>query len=292
MVRPKTALITGYGKYQSSYNLVMIMAALEKRGITTKYVDTRIENLSTFEIPDIAYIPKELPVNLMEPMERLHEAGTFFINPPRESAEAADKLILNRKLLAAGISTLKTFEVDNGTNFSELPLQWPMVIKPTMAYSGINVNICYTPLDAKVATRKVLSHNQPGGLYSQVPSRAIAQEYVNEYSNIIISVIVTGDIITGKMDIAHHTADKFKSTHRKNRAHIPMKIPHDMRDYILNIHKIMGISISRTELFYTPDGYKILEMNVPGGRMAMDGILGIEHHEMTADLILSRYQSR
>lgn len=288
---PKTALITGYGTYTPTYNLVGIMSALEKRGVVTRYVDTRTESLSTYGVPDVAYIPRELSVDLVAPMERLQEAGTFFINPPRESAEAADKLILSQKLTAAGISTPKTIEVNNDTDFNALPLTWPIVIKPTLAYSGVNVILCYTPLQAQIATRKVLADNNPNH-YFFVTCRAIAQEYVKDYHNVVLSFIVTGDNITGKMDVAHHTADRFKSTHRKGRAHIPMNIPNDLRDFLLNLHTTLGVSATRTELYYTPNGYSVAEVNVPGGRMAMDGILGIEHHEMTADLIISRYQSR
>ena len=164
----KALIITAGNGYHTtgSYNLNCLKNALEARGIYTRYFgngfgDASLDNIA--DLPDIAYIGYMLPQNKLAEVQRLRDNGVFFVNSPETVALCSDKIAIYNKLVDANIAHPKTQVLDNNTDFDNLDLGWPCVIKPNnqsegtgSPCAGLDVLLCNDAIQLRNKTHRAL----------------------------------------------------------------------------------------------------------------------------------------
>lgn len=295
----KALIVTAGDGYHftGSYNLNKLKDAFQVRDITTYYFgaagSASLDNIS--EIPDIAYIGYMLTPNKLAEVQRLRDKGVFFINSPETVALCSDKIAIYNKLIAANIAHPKTQVLNSNTDFANINLDWPCIIKPNTQSegtespcAGLDVLLCETPSELE-SNFDMLSLK-----YSETNIQFMAQEYIESGNgDMMISSWVFGDTISSFVSIADPTqSDLFKSHRAIGHERIAIDTPENLRQFIRQIATTLDAEIFRIEVFHSSGGYKVCKIKVPGDRLVHDATMGIDSSQLIVDYIIRRYNAR
>ncbi len=298
----KALLITSGNGFseKGSYNVASLKRALEAKGVTTLiFGNETFASLDDItDTPDIAYITYMLPENKLDETKRFRDRGVFFVNSPEAVSLCSDKMKIYDKMVEANISHPKTIIVDDNTNFENLNLDWPCVLKPNIQFTttpcaGLDVLFCSNPMQMKNNFDILKSrHNDTVKL--------MAQEYIESGDNdMLISSWVFGDTISSFISIADPTPiseptleDKFKSHRAVGHQRVPIATSENLLNFIGQIRSAIDANVFRIEVYYKNNGYEICKIKVPGDRLVHDATVGIDSSTIIADYIIRRYNEQ
>ncbi len=300
----KALLITsgnGYGlSGKGSYNVASLKRALEARGITTQmFGNETFASLDDItDTPDIAYITYMLPEDKLDETKRFRDRGVFFVNSPETVSLCSDKMKIYDKMIEAGISHPKTIIVNSSTNFENLNLGWPCIIKPNIQFTtipcaGLDVLFCGDPIQMK-ANFDILTSRY------QNTVEFMAQEYISSGDDdMVISSWIFGDTLSSFISIADPITsfiptleDKFKSHRAVGNQRVPITTPENLINFIKNVKSTLDANVFRIEVFYKNGEYTICKVKVPGDRLVHDATIGIDSSTLIADYIIREYNKR
>lgn len=297
-------LITSANGYHTtgSYNLETLKASLIAKGIDTIFFGNNgsasLDDIT--DIPDIAYISYMLPPEKLAEVQRFRDRGVFFVNSPETVALCSDKIAIYNKMVEANIPHPKTYILDRDTDFQNLDLQWPCVIKPNnqseetaSPCAGLDVLLCTNLIELK-NNFDILSLR-----YQNTNTKFMIQEYIESGDgNMLISSWVFGDVISSFITIGDPIKnlltheDKFKLHRDIGHQRIPIKTSENLHEFIQQIRIALNAEIFRIEAFCTNDGYKVCKIKVPGDRLVHDAAAGIDSSTIITDYIIRRYNAR
>lgn len=295
----KALIITAGDGYHftGSYNLNKLRDAFGTRGIDTRYFGTGgLSSLdSIVELPDIAYIGYMLTPDKLAEAQRFRDNGVFFVNSPETVALCSDKISIYNKLVDANIAHPKTIILDDNTDFDNINLGWPCVIKPNNQSEGTG-SPC-AGLDVLLCDDAIQLRNNYNNLflrYAGTNTKFMVQEYIESGNgDMMISSWVFGDTVSSFVSVADPTkSDLFKSHRAVGHERIPIDTPENLRQFIRQIATVLDAEIFRIEVFHSSGGYKVCKIKVPGDRLVHDATMGIDSSQLIADYIIRRYNAR
>lgn len=301
----KALIITAGNGYHitGSYNLSRLKNALESKGIDTRYFGIGMSLASggssldsiVVELPDIAYIGYMLTPDKLAEVQRFRDKGVFFVNSPETVALCSDKISIYNKLVDANIAHPKTIILDDNTDFDNINLGWPCVIKPNnqsegtgTPCAGLDVLLCGNSAELRFNFDLLTLR------YAGTNTKFMAQEYVESGNgDMMISSWIFGDLISSFISVADPTqSDLFKSHRAVGHERIPIETPENLRQFIRQIATVLDAEIFRIEVFHSNGGYKVCKIKVPGDRLVHDATMGIDSSQLIADYIIRRYNAR
>ena len=237
-------------------------------------IKIRDHNLITFNdinisLPDAALI-RTTNGSSISTLQMLKKIGIRCINNIDAHLICANKPkqldILNRN----SVDIPKTWIMDIFFVESDLDkLQFPIVVKPISSQRGEMVELCKTIDDAYVHCKKIRMKypNQ---------NKVIFQEPI--YGPTIVAWVVGRIPMDAQIRQPKSGIDFFISNRREDGERKPYKINAKLKTIITNAVNVLNIDIAKIDILKSSDGYKICEVNSPGGFSGRDDyFLGANH---------------
>lgn len=168
----------------------------------------------------------------------------------------------------------KTKIINLPFNDSDLDqLDYPVVVKPISSMRGELVDLCKTPEDVYIHCKKIQIRfpNQKS---------VIVQELI---SGPTISVwVIGGNAVSAQIRYPKPGINFFVSNRRDDGLRSEYQLNGDLCNLITNASKALNIELARIDVLKSYDGYKICEVNSPGGFSARDKSFNDNHARDTA----------
>lgn len=281
----KVLVISNWWEEEDSYVNTKVINAFIKRGadvsfinLTNAYVsnNTFIHNGVEIAKPDLAVFTNTVPTYEKEKMEFIKSWNIVTVNEPIAHMKSSNKWLTYNQLINAQVPIPKTMPYSYGfestdeniDNIFGAMLGWPMLVKTNYTGYGIGVTLCNNPAEVRAA----VSDNWSGlNWYTGTSYEPISiQEYVSYSAGIMVSPWVQGDNIHCTMRIGDVNKPRFKSDILPGRTRIPIKVDDDLRKICMDTLEATGLEMARLDIMLTEDGYKVCEVNAPGGFSAYD----------------------
>lgn len=284
----------------SWYSVVKLTEAFNKRGVNVELVplNTREETPYTINKPApdgaivIDIIDYYMRVRNLDNIEIISQWDTVFLNDVEAKERSDNKLSLYQTLSSSGISVPNSYSSPRGDESITLEyaeglisiLGTPVVVKPALGYYGKDTFLCSDAADIVSKVNYIRGHNN-----DYVP--IVIQEYVNDYNDIVIRVNVVGDYVNAYARVVSPTEDVKFNNDNKFKYRLPIKVPADLKDYILKAKDVLGIDAAACDVLVTNTGYKLIDVNTPGSFKVYDAICQDNFADRVAQCLYEKMQA-
>ncbi len=277
--------------YVVSSNIRTLYQALTNRGVSVTLLsaDNLIYYEHGLEVPELTYIAHPLQPQHLSLAQNIRDRGSLVINSPESIVFCSNKLNVANRLIESGIPHPRTVLLTPDMDYSTLDIGWPCVVKPSNRWSGHGIALCETPEDIAAQVTEI---NRL--IRFDENARIIAQEYIlSGEGHLVVGSYVVGDKVSSLATIGDPTSpNKFMSALRAGNHRIPINTPPELLSLISNIKTALNIEVFRLETFLTNQGYMVCEVNVPGGRLGHDAVIGFDLSNVLADYLIRRFEEQ
>jgi len=262
--------------FGGQYETVRLFDELSLFGFNVRVLDPSKIN-KDFILPDIAII-RNTNGNSIKNIRLLEKMNVRCINNFDAHLICADKSKQLKILSENNIPIPKTQVIDLPFYDHILDnISFPVVVKPISSRWGELVALCETPEDIYFHCRKIQNRFKH--------KTVLIQEFIDGPTIVawtIGSVSMNTQIRTPKNNIKF-----FISNDKDIGLRLPYHVDDALNDLITRTVKILNIEISKIDILKSNDGYKICEVNSPGGFSGRDDYFNTNHARDIANYIRS-----
>lgn len=230
------------------------------------------------DIPDIIIL-RTIRGNNITILQSLKNLGIKFINNIDSHFICGNKPKQLELLSEFKIDIPKTKIIDLPFNDDILnDIIFPIVVKPIFSQRGELVELCRSPEDIYVHCRKIQNRFQN-------QRRVIFQEFIDGPT--IVVWVIDGVPIAAQIRYSKEGIDFFVSNRRDDGVRLIYSINDDLHNLISKATLALDIKIAKIDILKSKDGYKICEINSPGGFSGRDEYFGTNHARDIAAYIRS-----
>lgn len=185
------------------------------------------------------------------------------------------------------LELLREFKIDiPKTKIIDLPFDddilndiiFPIVVKPIFSQRGELVELCKSHEDIYVHCRKIQNRFQN-------QKRVIFQEFIDGPT--IVAWVINSIPIAAQIRYPKDGIDFFVSNRRDDGIRLMYPINDNLYNTICKAVSALDIKIAKIDILKSKDGYKICEINLPGGFSGRDDYSGANHARDIASYIRS-----
>ena len=230
------------------------------------------------DIPDIIIL-RTVRGNNITILRSLKNLGIKFVN------NLDSHLICGNK--PKQLELLREFKIDiPKTKIIDLPFDddilndiiFPIVVKPIFSQRGELVELCKSHEDIYIHCRKIQNRFQN-------QRRIILQEFINGPT--IVAWVINGVPIAAQIRYPKDGIDFFVSNRRNDGVRLIYPINDNLYNTICKAVSALDIKIAKIDILKSKDGYKICEINSPGGFSGRDDYSEANHARDIASYIRS-----
>jgi len=305
---PNVLVISNWWEKEDSFVNTCVLNGFNRRGVNTSFInlnDTSVREDKLFynnqEVlePDLAVFTNTVASYDSHKIDIIAKWNSLIINEPYSHMKSSNKWLVYNMLINAGIPIPKTMPYSYGfeatdesiNNVFGTHLGWPFLLKTNYTGYGNGVTLCHNPVEVRAAADNNWSGPNwyDGTTYEPIS----AQEYVQSTVGMMISPWIQGDDIRCTLRIGDpNKEDKLKSDILPGRTRLPIKVDNELRDICMKTMEALNLEMARIDVVLTSEGYKICEVNAPGGFSAYDKPARGDIGQHMADYCLGRLASR
>ncbi|MEJ7763671.1 MAG: lysine biosynthesis protein LysX [Thermomicrobiales bacterium] len=242
----------------------LILAAARARGLVVTPLFDR-DLVLDFAAPDAATSGLAVDVVLdrnvahgraLYTLRTLERWGIATLNDSATVALCDDKVQTSLALVAAGIPTPRTmlaYSVEAALNACEA-LGYPAVIKPVTGSWGRLLAKVNGPEQARAILGEKLSH---GSFHHEI---IYVQEFVEKPGRDIRAFVVGDRVLAA----SYRTSEHWVTNSARGAVSLPCPITPEIEDLALRSCATVGARLAGVDLFETPDGLQVVEVNGGG----------------------------
>lgn len=232
--------------------------------------------INTDNIPDIAIL-RAIDGSGIKKIRSLENLRIKYINNFEAHIECANKPKQLNILSNSNIDIPKTQIVDLPFDDDVLDqINFPIVVKPISSQRGELVELCENPEDIYLHCNRIKAR-------FAYQKKVIFQEYVN--APIIIVWVIGGIPVDAQIRYSKENTKFFISNRRDNAIRLQYPINNILYNMITQITKLLNLEIAKIDIFKTNEGYKICEVNSPGGFSGRDEYHNTNHAQDIVEYI-------
>lgn len=258
--------IVSEGILGGQYENIKLLDEFRKAQFKCEIINPNIINNDN--IPDIAIL-RAIDGPGIKKIRSLENLGIKYINNFEAHIECADKPKQLEILSNSGIDIPKTQIVDLPFDDNILDqINFPIVVKPISSQRGELVELCENPEDVYIHCNRIKAR-------FSYQKKVIFQERVN--APIIVVWVIGGIPVDAQIRYPKENTKFFISNHRDNAIRLQYPINNILYDMITQVTKLLNLEIAKIDIFKTNEGYKICEVNSPGGFSGRDEYHNTNH---------------
>lgn len=259
----------------------LIFEALRARGVDFETIDDRELILEMHDRTFPCDVVLERAINhsrALHTLKILNDRGVRTVNTWQVANTCGDKLLTTNALVAHGVPTPRTLVAY--TPESALAaidrLGYPVVLKPAVGSWGRLL----ARVNDRHAAEALLEHKEVLGSYHH--STFYIQEYVEKPDRDVRAFVVGDETICA---IYRHSVHWITNTARGARtSNCP--VTDELHDVCLRAANAVGSGVLAIDLFETPSGYLVNEVNYTMEFRNSVGVTGVPIHERIVDYTL------
>jgi glutathione synthase/RimK-type ligase-like ATP-grasp enzyme len=310
----KNALIVKCLTSKDNFTNRHLIKSFQKRGFDTQLFEITETTLTeenvmmcgneTLKHPNIIIFshPIFTPRNAIKPhmrqnLEFLKSLGAVCINEIQEHINVADKEFTTKRLQEANIKMVKSeiirvqdFLYNKNNETVSLPEDlndavdrlggYPIVFKNIVGMLGLEVFVANNYEELSILIRTKLKH-----------PRFILQEYQKSAEALMIDArVIDQNVFTRILLSSPYGSEESKSTIRTRSSMIPCYVSDSIRDLVLSANRVLGLDVTRTEMFIGGDGVKLCEVNSIGAIVGNEQANNVDVCDLIVDLAIKKLE--
>ena len=259
----------------------LIFEALRARGVAFEKIDDRRLILDLNERAFPYDVVLERAVNhsrALHTLRILNDRGVKTVNTWSVANTCGDKLLTTNALVANDVPTPRTLVAYTPTSALEAieRIGYPVVLKPAVGSWGRLI----ARVNDRHAAEALLEHKEILGSYHH--STFYIQEYVSKPGRDIRAFVVGGETICA----VYRNADHWITNTARGATTTNCPVTDDLRDVCGRAARAVGGGVVAVDLFETPDGLVVNEVNYTMEFRNSVGVTGVPIHERIVDYVI------
>ena len=259
----------------------LIFEALRARGVAFEKIDDRrlILDLSERAFPYDVVLERAINHSrALHTLRVLNDRGVKTVNTWSVANTCGDKLLTTNALVANDVPTPRTLVAYTPTSALEAieRIGYPVVLKPAVGSWG-RLIAC---VNDRHAAEALLEHKEILGSYHH--STFYIQEYVPKPGRDIRAFVVGGETICA----IYRNADHWITNTARGATTSNCPVTDDLRDVSRRAARAVGGGVVAVDLFETPDGLVVNEVNYTMEFRNSVGVTGVPIHERIVDYVI------
>jgi gamma-F420-2:alpha-L-glutamate ligase len=256
------------GTFGGQYENIRLVDEFRNAGFNTLIMDPSKMNITHSDaLPDIALIRTTNGPSI-KTLNSLKKMNIMCVNNIDAHIKCADKP-KQLELLS------KIVDIPN-TKIIDLPFDhdifddiiFPVVVKPISSQRGELVKLCHSIDDVYIHC-KAIRHR------FSYQRKVIMQEFINGPT--IVAWVIDRKPVSAQIRWSIKNDEFFVSNYRDDAIREAYPINNDLHDMIVNAVNTLNLDIAKIDILKSSHGYKICEVNSPGGFSGRDHYFGSNH---------------